>query len=183
MKMKPFDYELKDPLTPYEYIIQEIVPVITDSTNGHLFAKLEEYTGNIYSHEIKTGGGLSAIGKLYEEKTVFHDIQSDLGELKRKNFTYEFYLGSSTLHSYKYRLLFLRYGSAGYPANIVLAQSISDEINKSGQYIYKIKNLDELKKFWGRVLESTTLHDVMQEAIISSIREKEREVEEEDFQG
>jgi len=108
--MKKFVFELRDKLTPNQYISQEIIPMIAEATDNYLFGKLDQYSGRIHSYETRTKGGLSSVlgNSLVEEKVVRHDIQTQLGELNREETTYEFYIGSTVLKSYKYRILFLR---------------------------------------------------------------------------
>lgn len=176
--MNEFSFEIENAVPPCELIEQYFIPVIQEKTHNYLFAAINDYKGNIMSYETVESpfGGITSF--MTKERTVYHDIQNDLGDLHKEQYTYELFIGSNVFENYKYRLLFFRHGLAGYPVKVVLADAISREIKLpvtiDKPYIYKINNMKMFDEMIKMILDSKTLYSVMQEAINISILEKRR---------
>ena len=177
--MKDFLIKLEDKYTPSEYIENEVVDEIREATQGILYSEIKQYTGKIQSYDYKTGSGIYNVLGDFGGKTIHHNIQNDLGEIDRNEYTYEFYIKSSLIDSYKYRVMFFRFGDAGYPVTVVLSSVIAKSINddNSSEYVYSIGNMEEFGAFIEDVINSDALHDILQEAIIASLRHKEKKDE------
>lgn len=176
--MKDFSFDYESIIQPRELIEDFFIPVIKEKTKSYLFAEIKDYKGKIRSYEEKrTISAAELLGRTHDCKE-FHDIQDSLGELGKELLTYELFVGSKLLSSYKYRILFVQYGKAGYPATVVLTDAISREINFTGSiempYIYKIGSMQRMKDLLNAILGAESLHSVMQEAINASIVEEQR---------
>lgn len=170
MKKFNFDIEIED--QPKEIIERVFVNTISESSRQLLKASVNSYSGPIRSYET-TESSISVIANFTKEKTVYHDIQKELGELNRKYFTYELSIESVVLKSFKYRVLFLRYGEARYPATVVVADAISRQLdlNNTGDkpYVYIINKHEELEVLANAILNTKAFETMMQEAITASI--------------
>lgn len=179
---KVFSFEVVNSLSPREIIIEEFIPWISDVTKGNLYGRLDAYGGPIVSYETDSLSATiaSAVGIGKEEK-VYHDIQKELGEIKKEKETYEFFIGSEALENYKYRVFFIRFGKAGYPAKMVLDSAISQEIRfpqtMEKSYIYRIDSMQKLREILDSIRDSDTFFSVLQEAINASILESRRKAQ------
>ena len=175
--MKDFSFDYENNQEPKEIIESVFLPIIKTKSNDYLYANLKEYNGNIRSYETVRLNSLSSIMGSNEERE-FHDIQDELGELNKLYSTYELFIGSNAYSSYKYRVMFIRYGKAGYPATVVMAEAISREIKYPDvldkSYIYRIKSMQAMKDLINEILATNSLHSIMQDAINASIVEKRR---------
>lgn len=167
-----FDFAVKE--TPKEILERVIVGCLYEASNHLLKASLKDYSGHIQSYE--TTEFSTAIAELTRERTVFHDIQRELGELKKKYYTFELVIESTILESFLYRVLFLRYGEECYPATVVVADAISRQLSlvelksKGDQpYIYEVRNPEEMEKLACAILNSRAFRNTMQQAITASL--------------
>ena len=105
-----------------------------------------------------------------------YDIQNDLGEIGYKLFKFEFYLTSSKLPNYKFRVMFFEYGLGGYPVKIILEQGLADEIFKreNADYIFEIQTKAELENTVTQILASNRALKVIQGLINVSLNSQEQ---------
>lgn len=174
--MKEFNFDVVLEELPKEVIERVFIDTIRESSRGLLKASINSYSGHITSYETTDNFGL--IASLGEKKTVYHNIQNELGELDKRYYTYELIIESVILKNYKYRVLFFRYGEAGYPVTVVVADAISRqlEIDCKGEkpYIYTINKHRELETLANAILCTKAIETTMQEAITASLLKKKQ---------
>ena len=100
------------------------------------------------------------------------DIQDKLGVIEETSFKYEMYLTANQIENYKYRVMFVGYGIAGYPVKVVLEQDIADELNnkEDSGYIYTIDSKTEFEELLVSVFNSKTMQKIIQNLITASNR-------------
>ena len=103
---------------------------------------------------------------------VHRDIQDNLGEIGYQEYKFEFFLTTSKLEDYKYRVLFFEYGIGMYPVKIVLEQGIADEIFKkeNADYVVEYATKTELENVILNILKTKKVTQVMQELIYAMKR-------------
>lgn len=159
-----------------EKVVSEICDQIRSQTRDYIQGTVQPYDGHIESY---TRVGISSITLgLGSDQEV--DIQSDLGKVGYEKHKFEFYLSATALPKYRFRLMFFSYGIGGYPVEIVLEQSVADEIfqRANGKYIIECKSTDDLKNTVIRVLNSKRIVQIVQELINASILAKSQEIPE-----
>ena len=175
--MKEFNFDVVLEELPKEVIERVFIDTIRESSRGLLKASINSYSGHITSYETTTDN-FSMFASLGEKKTVYHNIQNELGELDKRYYTYELIIESVILKNYKYRVLFFRYGEAGYPVTVVVADAISRqlEIDCKGEkpYIYTINKHQELETLANAILCTKAIETTMQEAITASLLKKKQ---------
>lgn len=141
-------------------ILEEQCTYLNKMTNEIIIGRVEEYSGNIDSYIIPGfSDALKPLNDIFTEKKV--NIQSALGEMGERQFTYEFFLTSRVTPDYKFRVLFMQYGIMGYPVKIVLEEGIADEIDAEHGYIYSVQSQEEYEEVLGKVLNSTRITDIV----------------------
>jgi len=82
------------------------------------------------------------------------------------------YLTANQIENYKYRVMFVGYGIAGYPVKVVLEQDIADELNnkEDSGYIYTIDSKTEFEELLVSVFNSKTMQKIIQNLITASNR-------------
>lgn len=155
--------------------ISEIGSQIEAATNGLVKGIVSEYTGPIESYDVLSGMAslVAALGTSSQK----YDIQNDLGEIGFQSFRFEFYLASSKLLNYKFRVMFFEYGLGDYPVKIVLEQGLADEIFKEedADYIFEIQTKNELEDTVASILASDRAIRVMQGLINVSLKAQNQE--------
>lgn len=148
--------------------IAEIGTQLETVTNGLVKGIVNEYDGPIESYNTLSGMAslVAALGTSQK-----YDIQNDLGEIGYKLFKFEFYLTSSILPNYKFRVMFFEYGLGGYPVKIVLEQGLADEIFKreDADYIFEIPTKNELESTVADIVASNRAIKVIQGLINVSL--------------
>ena len=148
--------------------IAEIGTQLEDVTNGLVKGVVNEYDGPIESYNTLSGMAsiVAALGTSQK-----YNIQNDLGEIGYELFKFEFYLASSKLPNYKFRVMFFEYGLGGYPVKIVLEQGLADEIFKQedANYIFEIQTKNELESTVTNILASNRAIKVIQGLINVSL--------------
>lgn len=141
-------------------IIQEQCELLRKLTNGIVIAEIKKYESEIRSYAYKTGGALSGFTKMFAEETVNVNIQDHLGNVDEGIFIFELYLTSATLPNYKYRIMFLQYEIPGYPASIILDETIAAELKKDSTEIScgDQKNFEDLMD---KILTSKKVENVI----------------------
>lgn len=163
-----YDFSATNSITP-DIVMKDICNELEKVTNGFVTANVCEYEGKIESYD--TLGAMAALATTLQA-TMRVDIQDKLGAIGEANFKYELYLSASQIENYKYRVLFIGYGIAGYPVKVVVEQDIADELNnrENSGYIYTVESKDEFEKLLISILNSKTMQKVIQNLIIASNR-------------
>lgn len=156
-----------DTVTP-DKVILEIIEQLKTITHGLVIGKVEPYDGHIFSY--KRESSMLAVARALGTSGEMVDIQNDLGEIGYKSYKYEFYVTSALVDTYKYRVMFIKYGVGNYPVKIVLSQGIANELSYSdnADFIFEYDNRDEFENFIYNVLNSEKMISVLQELINST---------------
>lgn len=173
-----YDFSATNSITP-DKVMRDICNELEKVTRGFVVANVCEYEGKIESYD--TLGAMAALATSLQA-TMRVDVQDKLGAIGETNFKYELYLSANQIQNYKYRVLFLSYGIAGYPVKVVVEQDIADELNneENSGYIYTMNSKNDFEKLLINILNSKTLQNVIQNLITASNRkllERKEEVE------
>jgi len=114
---------VENEITPDE-IIKGQCEILEQKTNGRILGKVTCYDGPITSY---TTTSWYSVTQALAGKRI--NIQEDLGNISDGNFTFEFFITSTSTPNYKYRVLFLNYEIPFYPLFIVLDEAIAKEID------------------------------------------------------
>ena len=158
-------------LTAPEKVIEEILSQLPEETNNIIHGKIQPYNGAVFSYKKP---GISSIAEALgsTEKTV--DIQHDLGKIGQETHKFECFLYTPEYNKYKYRVFFVKYDIANYPATIILDESVANSItNNTGKYIYTCDTREDLETLVFRVFETKRMNVVMHELIRINQAKKE----------
>ena len=155
---------------PPNAVVSRVGSQLKELTNGFIEGVVKEYKGHIesYSQPSSMASISAALGK-----TVVHrDIQKDLGAIGYETFTFEFYITSSMLETYKFRIFFFEYGMGSYPVKIVLEQGIADEVfcENDTNYVLEYSTKSELESLVTNILRTKRVISVMQDLINATER-------------
>lgn len=162
-------------LTAPDKVIRNLCDQLSEETNGYVVAAIEEYNGKIESYTQKSS--MATVAAMLGESEKKICIQNSLGKIGNEVKRFEFYLKTPTYEDYKFRVLFIEYGTGNYPVKVVLEMGVANEVLDShGGYKIICKNPDELEDLIFRVLTSEYIIHVMQELInIKRIKDAEEE--------
>lgn len=151
-------------------VIAELGNQLEKATNGFIKGVVREYNGPIESYDQMSA--FASIASALETSLVHRDIQDNLGEIGYQEYKFEFFLTTSKLEDYKYRVLFFEYGIGMYPVKIVLEQGIADEIFKkeNADYVVEYATKTELENVILNILKTKKVTKVMQELIYAMKR-------------
>ncbi|MCL2577139.1 MAG: hypothetical protein FWE27_03705 [Defluviitaleaceae bacterium] len=113
--------------TPPEKIVEVQCNLLGKATNYEIRARIDSYSGSITPYEMREV--LHDFEESFRDNRFF-DIQEDLGEIGSSVFTFEFYVTSSFIPNYKYRIMFMSYSIGYYPLLVVLDDEIASEISQ-----------------------------------------------------
>ena len=174
MKKENFSFELIDTLTP-DVVIQEAIKQIEEATDGYVRGNIQPYEGPIQDYK-ERAGWVVALNTLQASKEVEVSIQNDLGELECESHKYEVYLSAKELKNYKYRIMFIEYGTVSYPVQIVLNDDIANECLGKFKNIFQVETMADLEELINKILESEVVIKLLQSIIYESLR-KQRKLE------
>ena len=151
-------------------VIAELGNQLEKATNGFIKGVVREYNGPIESYDQMSA--FASIASALGTSVVHRDIQDNLGEICYQDYKFEFFLTTSKLEDYKYRVLFFEYGIGMYPVKIVLEQGIADEIFKkeNADYVVEYATKTELENVILNILKTKKVTKVMQELIYAMKR-------------
>lgn len=86
-------------------VIAELGNQLEKATNGFIKGVVREYNGPIESYDQMSA--FASIASALGTSLVHRDIQDNLGEIGYQEYKFEFFLTTSKLEDYKYRVLFL----------------------------------------------------------------------------
>lgn len=104
------------------------------------------------------------------EEPVEHDIQEELGERDEEHHCYNVYLSVKGLAHYKYRMMFVRYGTFLYPVTIIMNDELAIEYSGNKNGIYQISSVDELENMMDVVINSEIMVSLIQKLINEALR-------------
>lgn len=165
-------------LTPPEEVVTNVLSQLPKVTHQIVLGKVEPYSGEVFSYTKERFGGLAHAFETSEEV----DIQDSLGKIGEETHKFECYLYTPAYEKYKYRVFFMKYGTANYPVTITLEESIAKSISEDYlNYIFICNTKEIFENLLVRVFNSKRIIEVMQELIRinQSQREKQTEIPEE----
>jgi hypothetical protein len=163
-----FDFELKDTKTPDEVVI-DYANKISEETRNLVNCEVKPYDGAISSYIIKKDSFALAMDVLSTTEEKF-DVQDELGEQSDLDNKFEVYLTIKGLDSYKYRIMFIRYGAISYPVKVVLNEDIAKEYSGKLQYEYIVESMEELEDMVNKIFESEFCTKLIQSLINEAMR-------------
>lgn len=167
-----FTFDLVDTLKPEE-VISNSIKQIEEATQGYVIGKIEPYSGKIRSYTKKTG--LANALATMQQSEVNVDIQKHLGEQGQAQNRYEVFLAVKGLEHYKYRMMFIDYGSISYPVTVVMNETLAKECNRRiSSYVFTVKSMKELETMIDSVINSTTMIALIQSLINEALRNAEK---------
>lgn len=151
-------------------VVAQLGNQLEKATNGFIKGVVREYDGPIESYDQMSA--FASIASALGTSLVHRDIQDSLGEIGYQDYKFEFFLTTSKLEDYKYRVLFFEYGIGMYPVKIVLEQGIADEIFKkeNADYVVEYATKNELENVILNILKTKKVTKVMQELIYAMKR-------------
>ena len=163
------DYDDDQAVSP-DTVVAELGNQLEKATNGFIKGVVREYNGPIESYDQMSA--FASIASALGTSLVHRDIQDNLGEIGYQEYKFEFFLTTSKLEDYKYRVLFFEYGIGMYPVKIVLEQGIADEIFKkeNADYVVEYATKTELENVILNILKTKKVTKVMQELIYAMKR-------------
>lgn len=177
MNNEIFKFDLVDKLTP-EMVIENSLKQIKEATKGYVIGEIKEYEGAICSYVKKTGIAASLAGLQLGSENTQIDIQDDLGEQDDKNNRFEVFITAKELRYYKYRLMFVDYGTVSYPVTIVMNEALAVEYSGKRSYTFQIGSMKELENMMDVILNCETFVRLVQSLIYESMRREREGVEE-----
>ena len=174
MKEQEFVFDLVDKYSP-EIVINNLLKQIESATKGYVCGHIQEYDGAITSYTKQVGGfgaALSAFQKGTE--TVHVDIQEDLGEQDYEKHRYEVFLSAKGLEHYKYRMMFVDYGTVSYPVTIVMNEDLAVEYTGKRITNFNVESMRELENMINQILSCKTMLTLIQNLINESIRQENK---------
>lgn len=174
MDKTKFSFELVDKYTPEDVIKKSLVQ-IENATQGYVVGNIGQYSGPICSYTKQTGLAATLSSIQTKSETIKVDIQNDLGEQSKEDHRYEVFLTVKGLEHYRYRLMFVDYGSISYPVTIVLNEMLAIEYSGKRNDTYYIDSMKELENMLDIVLNSDSMIGFIQKLIDESLRQERLE--------
>lgn len=168
-----YKFDLTDIWTP-DKVIDDAIKSIEVDTKGYVTAHLESYSGHIFSYKTTTQSSLAVMSNIMSPKTVEVNIQDRLGEQGNEEHKYELFLSVKGIEKYKYRILFVRFGTITYPVTVVLNEDIANDIFNNFTYLKDVNSMKELQDLMEKVLSSHSLTIVIQNLINEALRQEKR---------
>lgn len=164
-----FNFDLLDKVTP-EIVIENSLKQIKEATRGYVIGNIEEYDGPITSY--KQTNGLAASLGAFKGTTETVNIQDVLGEQNREQHRYEVFLTTKVLEHYKYRMMFIDYGTISYPVTIVMNEALAIEFSGKINESFSIESMKELEDMMNMIISSDTMVALFQNLIYESLRQE-----------
>lgn len=151
-------------LTAPNKVVEEILVQLPENTQGIISGRIIKYNGHVTSYTTTKNSLAEALGTISTEIHV--DIQDSLGKRGEELQKYECFLYTAGYDKYKYRMFFMQYGTANYPVQFTLEESIARNIQGSNSgYILTCNKREEVEELVLRILTSKKILGVMQELI------------------
>lgn len=183
MNKEKFTFELVDKYTPY-IVIRNFLKQIKEETKGYVTGNIERYDGPVYSYTKQIRGakgftGLAVDASLRaqsEFKTVEVDIQQDLGEQNTERNTFEVYLSVKGLEHYKYRMMFVDYGTISYPVKVIMNEDLAVAYSGRRKDVFTVDSMKKLEEMMDKIMNSEMMISLIQSLINESLRQESKEV-------
>ncbi len=172
MDKNKFCFELIDKYTP-DTVIRNMLKQIDEATDRYVQGNIEEYDGPIASYK-KEVGIVAGLGSL-RNGTIHVDIQDELGEQNNKRNRFEVFISVKGLEYYKYRLMFVDYGTISYPVTIVMNEELAAEYSGRRNDRFLIGSMKELEEMMNAIMNSDTMIALLQNLINEALRQESKE--------
>lgn len=169
MDNNTFTFELRDLLSP-DAVVEKALEQIAVATKGYVEGHIESYRGPISSYRKKSS--IKVAVEALSETTIDVDIQKELGKLDKQTKRFEVYLSVKGLEHYKYRLLFMEFGTISYPVTVVMNSTLALEYSGKTHYTFKIESMDELESMMNKILNCSTMYGLIQSLINEALRQE-----------
>ena len=156
MNKEKFTFELIDKYTP-DIVIKNLLEEIERDTKGYVIGNIDRYDGPIDFYT-KRGGGLAAVLGTMQQMSEMADIQQDLGE------------------HYKYRMMFVDYGTISYPVTIILNEDLAVAYSGRRKDVFTIESMKQLEEMMDTILNSDMMLSFIQSLINESLRQEMKEI-------
>ena len=170
MNIETFNFDLVDKLPPVT-VIQTALKQISEATKGYVNGNIETYEGKIHSYTKKVGFA-AAMESIQGSSTVEVDIQKDLGVQDKESNRFEVYLSVKGLDLYKYRMMFVDYGTVSYPVKIVMNEELAIEYCGRRKSQFDIASMKELEDMMNKIMDSETFISLVQSLINEALRKE-----------
>lgn len=120
---------------------------------------------------LKVAAGLGAL----RNGTIHVDIQNELGEQTNKRNRFEVFITAKGLEHYKYRLMFVDYGTISYPVTIVMNEELAVEYSGRRNDRFLIGSMKELEEMMNVIMNSDTMIALLQNLINEALRQESKE--------
>ena len=176
MNEQEFVFDFIDKYSP-EIVIGNLLKQIESATRGYVCGHIQEYDGEITSYTKEVGGFSAALSAFQKgAETVHVDIQEDLGEQDYENHRYEVFLSAKGLEHYKYRMMFVDYGTVSYPVTIVMNEDLAVEYTGKRITNFNVESMKELENMVNQILSCKTMLSLIQNLINEAIRQENKTV-------
>ncbi len=176
MKESEFVFDLVDKYTP-ETVIRGLLEQVESATRGYVCGEIQEYSGEITSYTYtKKSGLVSALNTLQTSETIHVDIQDELGEQDKVDHRYEVFLRVKGLEHYKYRMMFVDYGTVSYPVTIVMNEELAIEYSGKRNCFFNVESMKSLEDMVNKILTCKTMLSLIQNLINEAIRQENKNV-------
>ena len=128
------------------------------------FNEMHSYTKKV--------GFAAAMESIQGSSTVEVDIQKDLGVQDKESNRFEVYLSVKGLDLYKYRMMFVDYGTVSYPVKIVMNEELAIEYCGRRKSQFDIASMKELEDMMNKIMDSETFISLVQSLINEALRKE-----------
>lgn len=170
MDKSKFTFKLVDTLAP-DIVIRNALKQIEEVTEGYVSGTIDTYDGPIHNYT-KITGWAAAVSALQKSSEVSVDIQESLGEQGSEDHRYEVYLSAKELKHYKYRIMFLQFGTVSYPAKIVMNDDLATICFGKLKNTFEVESMAALEELINAILESEIMVKLIQNLINESLRKQ-----------
>lgn len=175
MDKSNFTFELVDKYAP-DVVFEKALRQINEATEGYVLGNIGKYDGPIHSY-IQKSGLKATIEAVQGSGERMVNIQNSLGDLDRVQNRFEVFLTAKGLEHYKYRMMFVDYGTVSYPVEVVMDENLAVECFGKQSSTFTIHTMNELEDVIRTVLESEVLLHLIQSLINESIRQENKKTE------
>lgn len=173
--MSKYSFNLVDKMRP-ELVIKKALEQFDADTNGYVIGNIASYSGFITSYVRKTGYVLNIQNMLGGEEEI--DIQQDLGAQNEDSYKFEVFLTVKGIENYKYRLMFLKYGTISYPATVVLNEDLAEQcFDQKKPTVMLVDSMAETDELIQQIMNSDYFENIVQKLIFEALRQEEIEKE------
>ncbi len=170
MDRTTFSFDLVDKYTP-DIVIKKSLKQIEEATKGYVAGHVEEYGGPISSYKKMVG-----YEQLVSAQTEQIDIQNDLGNQNDQVHKFEVFLTVKGLEYYKYRMMFVGYGSISYPVTIVMDEKLAAVYKGRLNKTFFLGSMQEVEEMMDLIINSDTMISFLQNLINESIRRENMDI-------